>query len=93
MTLAARLDPDPAPVNFDDALYQRQADAGAIDAGIEAIEQVENPLMVIGGDADAVVAHETVDLAIVALRPDLDARRFLIAHELDCVVEQVLKYL
>ncbi len=90
LTLAFRLDPDPAPVHLDDAPGQGQADPGPLDVQIQPIEQAEDVLMIAGVDADAVVAHPAQHLAALPPGADLDARCGLLAHEVDGVVEQVL---
>src|SRR5262249_27784366 len=53
------VDPDLAAVALDDLLADRQADAGARElvARVQAAEHLEDPLGVVGVDAQAVVLH------------------------------------
>jgi hypothetical protein len=52
---------------------QREADASPLGAGLELVEQTEDPFVVGGVDADSVVPHED-DRRLVAVTPaDLDA--------------------
>ena len=65
------LDPDPATVQLGEALRDRQADAGA--AGVVAVarlvEAVEDPLLLVGGDAGAFVGDRDDDLSLGAAGP------------------------
>src|SRR6267142_6521802 len=49
-------DPDFSAVTFDDALADGQADASAAAGGFRALEDLEDSVLVMGVDADAVVA-------------------------------------
>ena len=71
---AFRLDPDLAAVDLDDALHEREADARALDARVQPLEQAEHPLLVLRVDPDAVVAHEPDRPARVGPRADHDPR-------------------
>jgi hypothetical protein len=58
--------PDGAAEPVDDAAAERQPDAGAGDVlgGIQALEQLEYLVVVLGLDADAVVGHREVPQAV-----------------------------
>src|SRR5690606_15003341 len=53
------LHPDAAAVALDDLSTDGQADAGArvFGAGVQALEDLEDPVLVLGVDADPVVAY------------------------------------
>src|SRR6185436_5940278 len=78
VALARRLHPDPAAVDLDDALDEREADAGALDLGIELLEEAEDLVVVARLDADAVVLDEQHGLVAEA-GADADARLRLAA--------------
>ncbi len=61
-------------VVLDDLLAQRQADAIALEAiaAVEAMEDVEDALVVFGRDADSVVAHAQEPATVLGLRADVD---------------------
>ena len=91
-TLTLGFDPDLAFVRFDDSLDQSESDAGALDARIEAFEELENPVAVVRIDANAIVADEKDrSIALRALHPHLDARRGLITEEFCRILKQVLE--
>ena len=70
------LGPDPAAVAADDALHDRQPDAGALEVagGVQALERLEQLVGVAHVEPGAVVAHEESAVARPAarLRADLD---------------------
>ena len=61
-------------------------------AAVQALEQHEDALEVLGRDADAVVAHREAPAGVARLGLDVHLRR-LGAAELDRVAEQVLEQL
>src|SRR5919204_6478704 len=61
------VDPDPAAVQLDEPLRQREAEAGSLpllDARIGLLELVEDPLVILGGDAGTRVGHRDPHLAV-----------------------------
>ncbi len=67
----ARLDPDPAAMARHHAAAEREADAGAgrFAGGMEALEESEDPRLVLGRNADAVVLDaEVPDARLVRAR-------------------------
>src|SRR5262245_58380495 len=70
-------EPQAAAVQLDDLLADGQPQAGArvAVAGVGAVEGLQDALEVLGGDADAVVAHDDVPQVEVALDADVDVRR------------------
>src|SRR5581483_4786870 len=72
-----RLDPDAAAVTFDHLPADGQADARArvFRAGVQALEDEEDPLGVLRRDADAVVADGEHPFPPPAGRPDVHVRR------------------
>jgi hypothetical protein len=84
--------PDPPTVPFDDLLADRQADAraGVLVARVEALEDPEDPILIVGGNADAVVADRDDPFGVTALRSQMDGGSG-VAAELDCVADQVLE--
>src|SRR5208283_1042016 len=89
-----RFDPNAPAVAFDDLFADGQPNAGAgiLLAGVQALENLENPLGILRLDADAVVAHGKEPAAGLLLDTDVDFRRAL-AAELESVADQVLKQL
>src|SRR5947209_11554837 len=85
-----RLDAHLAAVALDDAPAHRQPHPGAgIDVGaVQAREEPEHPLLVLGRDADAVVGDEQHSFAVDDLAADLDAR-LLAVGELQGVGDEV----
>src|SRR6187431_2978129 len=67
----------PAPVRFHDMLDESEPDAAAAPAlrvaGPDPVELFEDPRVLGGGDADAVVGHLEPDLVARAAGADLDA--------------------
>ena len=55
----------------------------------QALEHLENPVPILGGDADSVVIHRKPPLSIRILGRDAYARRFL-ASKLYGIADQVL---
>src|SRR3546814_19440902 len=86
----------PSTVLVNDALGDRQPDAGAgvLVGGVEALEHAEDPLPVLLLDADPVV--DDLDAPTVAVlhpaRGDLDAHRRVGASELHGVAPPVLHH-
>ena len=65
------LDPDRPPVGLDQALHDRQAEAGAASVGprlVRLVEAIEHVWQVLGRDALAGVAHAHHDRVALALR-------------------------
>ena len=62
------VDPDPAAVELDDLLRERQADAGAgvVLAAVQPLEDDEHLVGVLGLDADAVVRDAELPVVAVA---------------------------
>src|SRR3569833_517623 len=89
-----RVEPDPAAVVFDDLLAHRQADARPrVDVlGMQALEDEEDALTVLGVHPDAVVGAGELPAGAVAAGADVHARR-LVAVELDRVADEVLQQL
>ena len=87
----ARLDPDPAAVACDHAAAEGETDAGAgrLVGGVKALEEREDPVLIPGRNAGAVVLHAKVPEALFLGGVDADPRR-LGAAELEGVVEQIL---
>src|ERR1700690_738580 len=85
---------DLAVVPFDDLLADRQPDAiaGVFSAGVQALENDEDVLEVLGGYADTVVCHRENQFRCLFLRRDLNDGR-LGAAKFDCVLDEVLKHL
>src|SRR3954454_9040920 len=85
--------PHAPAVVLDDLAAHGQADARALEARarVQALEDDEDPLVVLGVDPDAVVGHGEAPGAVVALGADRDARG-LVAAELDRVADQVLEH-
>ena len=88
---------------FNDLLAQGQAEAGTLVflGRMEALEDQEDPLDLVGRDADPIVLHtELPGLGLLVRRltgamragGHVDARRFFVA-ELDGIPQQVLKEL
>src|SRR5262245_52124517 len=68
---------DRAAMAAHDALHDGEADAVALEAGRrgQALEGAEQARRVAHVEADAVVAHRVLDLAVAPHAGDLDARR------------------
>ena len=80
-------------VVLDDLAAHREPDPGPrVDVpGVQALEDDEDPVGVLGVDADAVVGHGELPALAVAARRDAHQRR-LVAVELDRVGDQVLEH-
>ena len=72
-----RFDPDPAAMHLDDAPHQGQPDARALLVRVQALEEAEDPLLVLRRNTAAVVAHMADDDSVVRAwaNADLEARR------------------
>src|SRR5579859_6761508 len=60
---------------------------------VQALEDVEDAFPVLGGYADAVVAHAHLHHPPPGHRPDTDPRHRARRHELECIVHEVEEYL
>src|SRR5437870_520620 len=80
---------------FDDLFANGQADASAwiVGAGMEPLEQGEDPLLILRLDADAVIAHAEEPLATLTHSRDMHSRRLIGPVELDAIGDQVLEQL
>src|SRR5205807_8954079 len=88
----SRFYPDAAAVALDNALAERQTDAGAgvFVARVQALKKHEDALKVFRCDADAVVPDGEQPLVVLLLGANLQLRRALGA-ELDGVGDRVLE--
>src|SRR5208282_1091751 len=86
------LDPDGAAVPFGDSFADRQTDAGAgiMAAGMQALEDLENAVEILGVYADAIVANVNDPAFRLLARADVDFRRAF-AAEFKGVADEVLK--
>src|SRR5579885_1919020 len=94
-TLAGfRFDPDAAPVRLDDLLADGQPDAGAgvFFAGMQALEDLEDPLVVPRIDPDPIVVDGKKPLSVASFRRNVDGGRGL-SPEFDRIADQILKQL
>src|SRR5690606_18622848 len=85
------LGPYPAAHSRDGLSHQGEPDAGAriVLGTMQALENVEDAVMVLHVESDAVVTHPQQNPAVTRARTDLDARRGARAAELDGVLEQI----
>src|SRR5262245_37794417 len=89
-----RLHPDAPARALDDLPHDGETDARALDGHLaEALEDLEDLGVVSGIDADAVVAHEARDHAVLKLGADLDLGAFRVAEVLDRVGQEVRNHL
>jgi hypothetical protein len=81
-------------VALHDPLAQGQTDPGSRVAvtGVEALEELEDPLPILGLDTDPVVAYAELPAILNLSCLDLDPRSVL-ARELDAVANEVLEEL
>ena len=93
------LDPDVSAVVLHDFLADGQANAHAFvfPATVQALEDAENPLAILGVDSNSVVLNRhhpfrPAPVTATIFHPNVDARRFF-SSELDCIGQQVLKKL
>src|SRR3990172_4038740 len=88
------IDPDFPAMALDDALADRQPDAGARELAprVQALENDEKLPAVFGRDPDAVVDDRETTLTRLPACFDSHPRRMLLA-ELDRVADQILKQL
>jgi len=63
-------------IGLDDAFAQRQANAGArvFGMGVQSLEDLEDPQVLFGINADAVVGHREMPVLALPHRRDVDAR-------------------
>src|SRR5690606_8770157 len=85
------LGPHPAAHSRDGLSHQGEPDAGAriVLGTMQALENVEDAVMVLHVESDAVVTHPQQNPAVARARTDLDARGGARAAELDGVLEQI----
>src|SRR5262249_42616405 len=90
-----RFDPNTAAMTFHDLLANGQADAraGVLRPGVQALEDEKNPLGMLWGDADAVIADGEDPLPALGPGADVNARRLSRLAELDGVADEVLEQL
>src|SRR5262245_4900069 len=89
------LGPDPAAMPLHDALYCRQADAGAwvFHASMDALKGAEQLVSIRHVEAHAIVAHEEYRRPLVLRQASkLDARLGLSGGKLPRIAEQILQY-
>src|SRR5271155_3861333 len=88
------LHPDASAMPLHDFLANGQADArsGVFRLGMKALKDYEDPVAMLGRDANAVVAYGYLPVPSILLNGDTHARRFVSA-ELQGISEQVLKQL
>ena len=85
------LNPDPAPVHFDDPPHEGQSDPGAIGARIQLVEETKNAVLMFRGDTHTIITYvEDGEPTLTPALPDLDARIGSIAYEFGSIVEQIL---
>src|SRR5581483_10416382 len=91
----ARLGPDPSAVAVDDALHDRQADAGPLEifGAMQPLEHAKELVGVFHVEADSVVADEEDPFTAVVAGADLHRRAVTLARILECVVDQVHEHL
>src|SRR6266568_2722364 len=89
------LDPDPPAVALDDLLADGEADAGAgvLGAGVQPLEDDEDPVHVLRIDADPIVPDGEQPFLAVGSGRDVDRRSHCGPAELDRVPDQVLEHL
>ena len=62
---AVTFEPDPAAVDFDDALDEGEPNTGTFGFGIQFVEEAEDAFVICGGDADAVIFDEENRFSII----------------------------
>src|SRR5271165_274312 len=84
-----RLHPHPATVPLHNLLADSQADTRAriLLAAMQALENNEDPVKVLGGNANAVIAYAELPGAVLPCRGNVNAGRFLRPPELDGIAE------
>src|SRR5207253_11446079 len=86
------LHPDAATVALDNALHQRQSDAGTgILTPMQALEDAEDLFVILRVDADAVIGKRKQPRLILFFHGNADAR-LLAAAILNRIADQVLKH-
>ena len=78
-------------MNLDNPFDQRQTDASSLRSGIKLFKQIEDPRMVFGIDANAVIADEQSPFTVAIFNTHLDSWSRLFAHVLGSVVDQILE--
>src|SRR5262249_7912755 len=83
--------PHPAPVAMDDALYERQAHAGAFKflLAMQPLKHAEQPVAVFLVKTDAIVLHVAGHFAVLAPAANFDAWRRPRAREFDGVADEI----
>src|SRR6185437_8205748 len=89
-----RFDRDPAAVALDDFLADREPNSGAgvLLSGVQALEDHEDTVGVLGVDPDSVVPDGDSPPRADALRRNADADGYLVT-ELERIADEVLKKL
>src|SRR5215207_808013 len=83
-------------MNFDDPLHQGQTNARAVALWVQFVEQSEHAVEMFRRDSHAIIPHEEDGIAalpVLSRTFDLNAGIFLIAHELGCIIQEVLQHL
>src|SRR5204862_2384772 len=90
-----RGDPDPAAHVLDELAADVEPEAGSADAllheRVDAVELLEDPLLLLPGDPEALVAHGEPRVAVVGVDPDLDVAA--VRRVLRGVLDQVYQHL
>jgi hypothetical protein len=88
------LNPDIASVDLDDALHESQPNARSLCFNIQFIEQAEYAFMLFRGDANPII--EYIKYRFFILHPilsDITSRFWLVSHEFNRILDQVLQSL
>src|SRR5271166_1059704 len=90
-----RLHPHAAAVPFHNLFADRQANAGAriLLTAVQALENNENPVKILRGYANAVIAYAELPGTMLPYCGNMNAGRFLPPPELDGIAEQILEKL
>jgi hypothetical protein len=89
------LDPDPAAQPLQNFLANSQSDSRALEliSSVQPLEKDKDTFKVLGGNAQAIVAHGKNPFIVIVFRSrDVYARGFG-AAVLDCVPDEVLEHL
>jgi hypothetical protein len=79
-------------MHFQDSSHEGKAHSCTVGLRVQFIEQAENTVMVLGGNAHAVVMDIEDGFAVLLSQAsNLDTGLLLIAHELGGIIEQILE--
>ena len=85
--------PNASPIEFYNPVTKCQPDTGTRISfrAMQALEHVEDLILVLGRNADSVVCNAKLPISVFATRRHVHGRRLVRTAEFDCIADQVLE--